>query len=251
MKGVILSLVPPARLVDITHHVERHQVAEGVFALEAAAPRFPPGTIHLAVVDPGVGTARRAIAVASGGHLFVGPDNGLLTAAFRTPGWRAWELTAPEYRLPVVSRTFHGRDIFAPAAAHLALGVDPARLGPPVVDPVRLEWPEPRAVGTALAGTVIHVDRFGNVITSLEAEGLAGLPGRGAAVVRIGGRSLPVVGTYADLEAGSLGALVGSRGRLEVVVRDGSAAARLGIARGAPVRVSRRSSLPPRMSGRT
>jgi len=137
MKGVMLGIAEAARqplaLVDLTHEVERHDITEGALALEAAAPYFPAGTVHLAVVDPGVGTARRGLVVAAAGQVFVGPDNGLFTP-FLDGDWRAFELAEADFRLPVVSRTFHGRDLFAPAAAHVASGLDPARLGPPIGD---------------------------------------------------------------------------------------------------------------------
>jgi hypothetical protein len=244
MKGVMLGIARSARrslqLVDVTHEVERHDVTEGALALEAAAPFFPPGTVHLAVVDPGVGTARRGLVVAAAGHLFVGPDNGLFTPFLDGEAWRAFELAEPAYRLPAVSRTFHGRDVFAPAAAHLATGVDPTRLGPPVPDPVRLAWPQVRAVAGAVAGAVVHTDRFGNLITSIHARSVEPL-GVGV-IVRVGGREVPLVGTYADLPVGRPGALVGSGGRLEIAVREGSAAARLRARRGTAVIVSRTSA---------
>ncbi|HXH81948.1 MAG TPA: SAM-dependent chlorinase/fluorinase [Candidatus Tectomicrobia bacterium] len=244
MKGVMLGIAHAAGralcLVDVTHEVARHDVTEAALALEAAVPRFPPGTVHLAVVDPGVGTARRALAVAAAGAVLVGPDNGLFTPFLAGGDWRAFELTESAYRLPVVSRTFHGRDVFAPAAAHLALGLDPERLGPPVPDPVRLPWPEVREVAGAVAGAVVHTDRFGNLITSIH---LSGVPEDiGGLVIRVGGQSVRLVGTYADLDPGALGALVGSSGRLEIAVREGSAAARLRAGRGTPVLVSRRTS---------
>jgi S-adenosylmethionine hydrolase len=236
LKAVILGLAASARLVDITHEVEPQQVAEAALTLGAVAPRFPPGTIHVAVVDPGVGTARRGIVLAAGHQLFVGPDNGLFSPFLRAPGWVAHQLSAPELRLPAVSPTFHGRDVFAPAAAYLALGVEPARFGPPVQDPVTLAHPEPRQTGKGLAATVIHVDRFGNLVTSVDAGRLAGLGG--GATVRIRGRVLRVVRTFGDLPPGGLGALLGSRGWLEVVARDGSAASRLRAGRGTAVLVS-------------
>src|SRR6185369_2511302 len=142
MKGVILSITRDVYVVDITHEVAPHDILEGALTLEAAAPRFPAATIHVAVVDPGVGTARRALAVAARDQMFVGPDNGLFTPFLDDPRLRAFELSAAEFRGTAVSRTFHGRDIFAPAAAHLARGIEPARLGSPVTDPVRLAWPE-------------------------------------------------------------------------------------------------------------
>ena len=144
----------------ITHEVAPHDVLEGALTLEAAAPRFPAATIHVAVVDPGVGTARRALAVAARDQMFVGPDNGLFTPFLGDPRLRAFELSAAEFRGTAVSRTFHGRDIFAPAAAHLARGIEPARLGSLVTDPVRLAWPEVRVSEGRVGGAVVHVDRF-------------------------------------------------------------------------------------------
>lgn len=239
VKGVILGLAPGVTVVDVTHEVQAHDVLEGALAVEAAFRTFPPGTIHVAVVDPGVGTARRPLVVAAGRHLFVGPDNGLLTAGLRAPSWRAWELTAPGYRRRPVSRTFHGRDVFAPAAAHLARGVPPRRFGRPVVDPVRLPWPGARVSARGVAGTVLHVDRFGNLITSIDAEAVDRLVrAAGSVTVRVAGRALPLVGTFGDLAPGRAGGLIGSRQRLEVAVRDGQAARTLGVRRGAPVVVS-------------
>jgi S-adenosylmethionine hydrolase len=248
MKGVMLGIGRAAghtlQLIDVTHEVERHDITEGALALEAAVPYCPAGSVHLAVVDPGVGTTRRGLAVAADGHLLVGPDNGLFTPFLSGDGWRAFEVVAPDYRLPSVSRTFHGRDLFAPAAAHLAVGVEPDRLGPPVADPVRLPWPEVRAVAGAVAGAVLHADRFGNLITSIHARSVTSLDSD--VVVRVGGRDVPLVGTYADLPVGRPGALVGSGGRLEVAVREGSAAVVLRARRGTPVVVSRRASRRPR-----
>ena len=246
MKGVMLGIAEAARrplaLVDVTHDVERHDITEGALALEAAAPCFPAGTVHLAVVDPGVGTSRRGMALAAGGHVFIGPDNGLFTPFLDEDGWRAFELVEADYRLPNVSRTFHGRDVFAPAAAHVASGVDPARLGPPLDDPVRLAWPEVRAVAGAVAGAVVHADRFGNLITSIHARTLA--PINNDLVIRVGGREVPLVGTYGDLSVGRPGALIGSSGRLEIAVREGSAATLLRARRGTGVMVSRTSRRP-------
>jgi len=246
MKGVMLGLARAAgqslQLVDVTHEVERHDITEGALALEAAAPFFPRGTVHLAVVDPGVGTARRGVALATDGHLFVGPDNGLFTPFLTAGGWRAFEIAEADYRLPMVSRTFHGRDLFAPAAAHLALGLDPARLGPAIGDPVQLAWPQVRAVAGAVAGAVVHTDRFGNLITSIHARSVEPLDA--SVVIRVGGREVPLAGTYADLPEGRPGALVGSGGRLEIAVREGSAATLLRALRGTPVVVSRTTSDP-------
>jgi S-adenosylmethionine hydrolase len=239
MKGTILSISRGVHIVDVTHEVHRHDITEGALALEAAAPHFPAGTVHVAVVDPGVGTARRGLALAAGGALFVGPDNGLFTPFLGVEGWRAVELVAEEFRRPVVSATFHGRDVFAPAAAHLTLGIPLARLGPPVSDPVRLPWPEVREVSGTVAGAVLHVDRFGNLVTSIHADAIEAL---GADVtIRVGGRRLALVRTYGELSPGQAGAMIGSRSRLEIAVCEGSAAAVLGARRGTPVVVSRAS----------
>jgi S-adenosylmethionine hydrolase len=237
MKAAILAVTRSVHLVDVTHAVEPHDITEGALALEAAARTFPPGTVHLAVVDPGVGTGRRGIVVTAVGHIFIGPDNGLFTPVLEGAGWEAFELRSAEFRLARVSRTFHGRDVFAPAAAHVAAGLDPARLGPRVSDPVRLPWPEVREVAGTVAGAVVHVDHFGNLITSIHAGAVAAL-GQ-TATIRVANRRLPLVGTYGDLAAGRVGALIGSRDRLEIAVREGSAAAQLRAGRGTPVVVLR------------
>ena len=250
VKGVILAVAATlgrvVQIVDVTHEIARHDVIEGALALEAVAAVFPPATVHVAVVDPGVGTARRAVAVAAGGQVFLAPDNGLVTPCLG-PGWRAVALEAPEYRRPAVSRTFHGRDIFAPAAAHVALGLPIERLGPPLLDPLRLRWEDARADHGMVVGAVLHVDRFGNLITTIRQAQLP--PGGTGMVVRIAGRRLPLVGAYGDLRRGQAGALIGSGGRLEIAVREGSAATRLRARRGATVSVSRRTTV--RRSART
>jgi S-adenosylmethionine hydrolase len=241
MKAVILGLNPAVHLIDVTHEVDPHDVVEGGLAVEAMAAVCPPGTIHVAVVDPGVGTSRRGLAVTGAGQVFVGPDNGLFTSALSLPGWEAFEVCAAEYRVATVSDTFHGRDVFGPAAAHLALGVPPSRLGPRVRDPVRLSWATARTIGDTLVGEVIHVDRFGNLLTSIGLDAVERMAtrGRAAVAIRIAGRRVPLVRTYGDLAPGRAGALVGSSGRLEVAVREGSAAARLKAGRGTLVRLSR------------
>jgi S-adenosylmethionine hydrolase len=233
---VLLGINPRARLVDLTHGIPAQDVLQGAIALEGAYRYFPAGTVHLAVVDPGVGTARRPLALWSGGHFFVGPDNGLFTFALHQPGTRIVASSNPRYRRSRVSRTFHARDIFAPSAAYLSRGVALTRLGPPVSDPVRLDWPRPRLTPRGVDGQVIRADRFGNLLTNV---GEADLPGPGRVCrVAVGGRSIGgLVGTYRERPRGALGALIDSTGRLEVFVRQGSARARLGLGPGAPVRV--------------
>lgn len=240
MKGVILGICPEARLVDLTHEIAPQDILGAQLALESSAFFFPVGTVHLAIVDPGVGSARRALGVQAGAHCFVGPDNGLLTFAFRAPGWTAVALTEEAYRLTPVSQTFHGRDVFAPAAAHLARGAPLHRFGPAVLDPVRLEIPTARLEEGALVGEVIAEDRFGNLITSLTAEGLVGLAGSGTVGIEVGERGLgPPRASYAEGEPGMPAPIIGSQGRLEIFVREGSARAVLRARRGTPVRAKR------------
>jgi hypothetical protein len=239
MKGVILSICPSARLVDLTHDLPPQDIVAGALALESAVPFFQPGSVHLAVVDPGVGTSRRALALRARGQYFVGPDNGLLSLALGEASWAAVRLAAPEYRLPEVSHTFHGRDIFAPAAAYLATGVPLERLGPPVTDVIRLSLPDCRTDGRWLVGEVLDTDRFGNLVTSITAARLQALAGDGAPVFEVSGRSLRVVGAYDEGDDGIPAAIVGSTGRLEIFVRRGSAGAVLTAGRGTPVRVRR------------
>jgi hypothetical protein len=239
MKGVILSICPSARLVDLTHDLPPQDVLGGALALESAVPFFPVGSVHLAVVDPGVGTGRRALAIRADGRYLVGPDNGLLTLALGSEPWTAVSLTTLEYRLPTVSRTFHGRDIFAPAAAYLAAGVPLERLGSPVVDPVHLPVPGCHLDSGWLVGEVLEADRFGNLITSIPAARLEAMAGRGPAVFEILGRNLCLVRSYADGGEGIPAVIVGSTGRLEVFVRGGSARDVLAARRGTVVRVGK------------
>jgi hypothetical protein len=240
MKGVVLSICPSARLVDLTHDIPPQDVFAGGLALEAAAPFFPAGTVHLGVVDPGVGTARRAIAIRAGGAYLVGPDNGLFTFALGGDDWSAVSLIAPEYRLAEISRTFHGRDIFAPAAAYLASGVPLERLGPAVSDPVRLRLPGCRLEAGGLVGEVLDADRFGNLVTSIPAARLVEVPGSGGLVLEVAGRRLRgPVEAYDDGRDGEPAVIVGSAGRLEIFVKGGSARDQLGALRGRIVRLTR------------
>ena len=235
MKGVILGICPQATLVDLSHEVAPQDVLEGALLLESSARFFPPGTIHLAVVDPGVGSHRRGLVIGAAGQCFVGPDNGLFTAALAEREWLAVSLENPAYRLAEVSQTFHGRDIFAAAAGHLAAGVALDRFGPRVMDPVRLDFPDCRFEDGAWVGEVIRADRFGNLLTSVTAERLGDAAGW---TVEVGGRRLgPLVACYADGRAGEPAAIIGSSGRVEIFVRNASARDRLGAERSMPVRV--------------
>ncbi len=233
MKGAILGLLPEARLVDLSHEIPAFDVLSGALLLEACVPRFPARAVHCAVVDPGVGTARRPLCVRDpAGRLLVGPDNGLFTAFLGT-GARAWTLAEGGPAPRPASATFHGRDLFAPVAAWLAGGGDPARLGPEVHDPLRLPWPEARWEGEELRGSVLLADPFGNLLTSVRA---AQLPAGPYQVVAAGRPARPVR-TFGEGAPGELLALVGSSERLEIAVREGSAARLLGAGRGAEVSI--------------
>jgi hypothetical protein len=239
--GVIVGICPEACVVDLAHGIPPGNIARAAFVLEAAAPDFPPGTIHLAVVDPGVGTARRALAVSARGQFFVGPDNGILEWALAAPDAEARVLTADRYFREVVSRTFHGRDVFAPVAAHLARGLDFGKLGARVSDPVRLDRAAPSASGDMLLGRVAYVDRFGNALTNLTSGAVAlafpGIPEE-RLEVEAGTRSIRGISrSYGDQEVGTIVALMGSSGRLEIAQVGGDASARLGLGEDDPVRV--------------
>jgi len=240
MKGVVLGICPDVTLVDIAHDLPPHDVMAGALELAAAYRYFPAGTIFLVVVDPGVGSARRALAVEAGGYRFVGPDNGVLSAVLKeTPPRKIVELTERKYARPTISKTFEGRDRFAPAAAWLAKGVALASLGRPVADLVRLDLPDPQVDDAGVSGLVISIDRFGNAITNIDRRTFEqGAPGRARVVV--GAHEIArIVATYAEAPAGEPCALFGSTDRLEVAVPGGSAAERLGLGRGTAVRIAR------------
>jgi S-adenosylmethionine hydrolase len=225
VKGVLLSRAPGATLVDITHQVAPGDLRGGQFLLERAWHRFPAGTVHLAVVDPGVGTARRALAGAAAGHCFVAPDNGLLSFLEQP---RFVSLAIPADAAP----TFHGRDVFAPAAAALASGSRMESLGSPVTDATHVPLPTPHHDGTAVMGEVLYVDRFGTLVSNIPGPEVE--PG---VRIRVAGTDVGALRrTFGDVERGTLVALVGSGGTVEVAVRDGSAARLLGVGVGAEVR---------------
>jgi len=240
MKGVALGICPDATLVDISHDVPAHDVIAGALELAAAYKYFPAGTIFLVVVDPGVGSTRRGIAAEAGEFKFVSPDNGVLTAVLdEHPPKRVVELTERRYARPTVSRTFEGRDRFAPAAAWLAKGIELPALGRPAGMIQRLELPQPALQGDGILGRVLRVDRFGNLITNIDRRTFDKLTG-GPLEIQIGDRVVSrVVSTYADAAAGELCALFGSTDHLEIAANGASAATELNLGRGAPVHVAR------------
>jgi len=239
MKGVLLGLCPGAELVDISHEVPPHEILPTALILEATVPYFPPETVHLVVVDPGVGSRRRALALSAAGHFFVGPDNGLFTP-FLQEDVLAGVVAIEEarFRLRAFSSTFHGRDLFAPAAAALARGTAYANLGPEVTDPVKFPWPQAELKGEELVGAVLHVDYFGNCVTSVKENDL---PPWEAWYVRCGGVDFgPLKRHYAEVVSGAPLALINSMGRLELAIAQGNAAVALGIKTGDDVTVTPR-----------
>ena len=236
MKGVLLSVYPGAEVVDITHEVTPFDILEGALALASACPYYPPGTIHLAVVDPGVGTKRKAVAVRAGDHFFVGPDNGILSLALAgDKRYHAVEIRNPKYRGKAVSSTFHGRDVFAPAAAHLAKGIPLARLGPEVKVLRTLALPPVRKTKRGLEGEIIAFDRFGNAVTNLRRQKAEGGKQKAIERIRVQGRAIRLAETYGDAKPGEPLALWGSHGFLEIAVNQGSAEKDLKLSPGAQV----------------
>jgi S-adenosylmethionine hydrolase len=230
MKGVILGIAPAVKIVDITHEVAPQDVREAAFTLARTAPWFPPGSVHVAVVDPGVGSARRALAARLGEQLYVTPDNGLISLVYHQTvqsgtAVELVQLDRPQFWLTQVSRSFHGRDVFAPVAAYLANGVPLNELGSPLTDPLLLPIAEPQQTSTGWQGEVIHIDHFGNLGCNLRQRHLAGLT---QPVLKIAGHSAPLVRAYADAQPGQLVALLDSAGWLSLAVVNGSAAQALG-----------------------
>jgi S-adenosyl-L-methionine hydrolase (adenosine-forming) len=243
MKGVILSIAARATIVDITHEIAPQDLNEGAFIIGQAWRYFPKKTIHVIVVDPGVGSARRPVLCEAGGHYFIAPDNGVLsmiydaTSAPRTrPKVRV--ITNPRVMLKNISRTFHGRDVFAPAAAHLARGVAPAKFGRPVADFIRLAGLKPRQISpNAWSGAILKVDHFGNLITSFSMGDFAAVKTR-PIELRIGAERVRRLAlTYTEAEIGEVFAIVGSAGYLEIAANQASAAKILGCGAGAEVQL--------------
>lgn len=241
MKGVALGICPEAICVDITHDIAAHDVLAGALELAASYKYFPAGTVFLVVVDPGVGSARRPLAAEAGGYRFVAPDNGVLTLVFReTPPKRVVELTERRYARPTVSRTFEGRDRFAPAAAWLAKGIDLSALGRILTSWHSLTVPEPALGEDQIVAEVLRVDRFGNLVTNVDRRIFERFAGAGGIEIVAGAQAVDkVIATYADAERGSLCAVFGSSEHLEIAVNGGSAAERLSLARGARITISR------------
>lgn len=244
MKGVILRIAPEANIIDVTHLISPQNVREAAVVFRRGAGYYPDGTIHICVVDPGVGTARRPMAAQFGTQIYVGPDNGLITFMndrAMADGWPTafYHLDKPQYWLPEISNVFHGRDIFSPVAAHLATGLSLDTVGSRINDPILLPFSPVEKTPNGLQGEVIHLDHFGNIITSIRKSDLGGL-----GKVQIGLRGVTINGmvrTFGEREPGELVALIGSSGDLCVAVTNGNAAERLGAKVGDTVEVTRLS----------
>ena len=230
MKGVILSIAPETQVVDITHDIKAFDIVEAAFLLDSAYRYFPEGTVHVIVVDPGVGSARRPIAASGHGHLFVAPDNGVLSTVLES---EVYHIRNQSFFLNSISQTFHGRDIFAPVAANLARGAPIDSVGPRILDFTKKPLPKPRPQGDRLCGTVLRIDRFGNIVTNLKRKHLvddftihvAGLP-----ITRL-------CGNFSEAEPGEFFAFEGSTGFIEIALNQGSAADKLNVERGAEIEV--------------
>jgi len=230
MKGVILAIHPRAQVVDITHEIPPGDVRAGAFALMAGCRHFPTGTVHVAVVDPGVGSRRRAVAVQTGNGIFIGPDNGVLSWALRREKIRRTHLLEQrKYFVEPVSRTFHGRDMFAPVAARVSRGLPVHQLGRELETVRHLPWPQPIKQGAEVRGEIIHIDRFGNAITNIEAWQPAGKVAGTCVVEGRRGARCALAEFYRAVPAHHLVAVIGSCGLLEVAVNGGSAAQQFGL----------------------
>ena len=236
MKGVILRIAPTVQIVDITHEVQPFEVTDGAFTIAQAYSYFPKKTVHVIVVDPGVGSTRRPILAEMGGQYFIAPDNGVLSMILVRETAKVRHITNDRYFLKPVSRTFHGRDVFAPVAAHLAAGVPPAKFGKRIEDHLRLNFQQPTRTGKhAWTGIILKVDRFGNLITNLHVDDFPHVKTR-AFGLNVGLQTVSRLAlTFTECTAGELFVLVGSSGYLEVASNQASAAKALGCGAGSPV----------------
>lgn len=239
MKGVILSINPEVRIIDLTHAIPPQDIRQGAIALADVSPLFPAGTIHIAVVDPGVGTSRKIVYAEIGPQRYVCPDNGLVSRlATRQLPTKMRAITADQWFRRPVAPTFHGRDVMAPVAAHLSLGLDPDLLGPPLTELATLDWPGAEKVANRIDGSVTTIDSFGNLVTNITREMLAGVPtDETVTVVCDEHETQGIFTAYADQPPMTLIALIGSSDCLEIAIVDDSAKIMLGVKVGTPVEV--------------
>jgi S-adenosylmethionine hydrolase len=244
MKGVIWGICPSAQISDLSHMIQPQNIREAAYIFARSVPYFPKGSIHVVVVDPGVGTTRRPMAAQIGDWFYVGPDNGTITVLLEQAERESWtttfvELNEKKYWLQTISHVFHGRDIFSPAAAHLANGIPLADLGTSFDEPVRLELPKPEKTQSGWRGEVIHIDHFGSASTDIRVEDLGeAMKAKETITIRLNGSEIHgMVDTFGDRPVGELIALIGSTGNLGIAVVNGSAVQRLGIKVGDAVEV--------------
>jgi len=240
MKAVILSICPDAYIIDISHEIEKFNIRMGAFVLAQAATYFPEGTIHVAVVDPGVGTTRRPIIIETERSIYVGPDNGLLILAAQNEGIKhVYEISNRKYMLKRISRTFHGRDIFSPAAAYLAMGIEPSKFGQEIWDPVKPGFSSPEVLEGEVRGEVIHIDGFGNIITNISEKTLkaAGISEGRNLHVQLGDKRmvLKLCSSYDEVQRMTPLSIIGGTGFLEISVNRGNASKILNVKIGTPV----------------
>ena len=236
MKGVILGIAPSVRLIDVSHDIASQDVMAAAWVLKNTAFLYPKGTVHLAVVDPGVGTSRRPLVIHLAGHYFVGPDNGLFSLLTEDMGYVAYELDNKKYWRNQLSETFHGRDIFAPVAAHLISGTHPSELGSKIDEITSFRWAIPIADKDGVQGWVLHIDKFGNLITNISHGLIKEIVGSKQYRIYVGNTIIrKIVRTFADVSDGDSAGLIGSSGMLEIIVNKGNAAELLDVRKGAPV----------------
>jgi hypothetical protein len=236
MKGVILGIQPSAQIIDISHGISPYEIAEGAFTIAQAYRYFPKKTIHVVVVDPGVGSARRPLLAEMAGQYFIAPDNGVLSMIFAAEKSKIRHITNERYFLHPLSRTFHGRDVFSPVAAHLAAGVTPAKFGKRIDDYIRASFDKPKQTGRRTwTGTILKVDHFGNLITNFHIDHFPTIRTH-AFALNAGLQPITRLAlTFAECEPGDLSAIVGSSGYLEIAASQASAAKLLGCSAGSPV----------------
>lgn len=238
LKAVILRTAPQALIVDISHEIPPQDVMAGAWVLRNAAPAFPDGTIHLVVVDPGVGTDRRPVVVEMDGQLFVGPDNGIFSLISQQDGYRAWKIDRPDLYASSVSDTFHGRDIFAPVAAHLSIGLQPKQVGEPVSELITYRWARPIADGAGIQGWIVHIDRFGNLISNIPSALIREAIGNQQIKIYVGNTILQRFDrSFGSVEEGDPVAYIGSSDMLEVAINKGDASQMLGVQKGAQISI--------------
>lgn len=238
MKAVVLGIVPHARLIDISHDIAPQDIMAAAWVTKNAAFMFPKGTVHLCVVDPGVGTNRRPIAIHLNGHYFVGPDNGLFSLVAEQMPYEAYELTNTSFWRDIRSNTFHGRDIFAPVAAHLARGVPLVEMGTRVESMTYFRWAVPVADKDGIQGWVVHIDHFGNLITNISKELIKEAYGETSLKIYVGSMSLREISpTFSSVPEGEPVAFIGSSGYLEIALNKGNASLMMNVPKGAAVSI--------------